>query len=300
MAQIFCDHFDRRALGELNGNYLDQSASIEFRTYDPAVETCGPVQSADMRVFLPLLFKYEVSCTALIPMSSSIGTPNGYVSVEAYAAYKVGTRENVNEMTFVYRAPYDDCTLRLISIRMIDLRCQLDTITTPTTGSGGPISTTISTISGSTSIGTITTTTGYYTSHGGLIWDKYTRIGSIPAGFGPPEDGAAGEECRIRVGQFVMLMRRTLGKDAELACLMKGYKGARIMRDTLPEAVRLLGECTRPGSSAWIQEYWKPLKEPGNLQLVAGSKPGTGGISLEPATSRKRQPVICIDPYFQK
>ncbi len=249
-----------------------------------------------MNIYFPLVFRVEHSCLAAIPIYSTVGQ-DGLVSVTGYGELIVATQSKIKEITFIYTAPLNDCTLQLQSMILADVQCANLLPTESSTISSSETSTSDSSITSLSSISRTSTYTIYTTIPND---DRYTSIRATPGddSFNNPIFHLAIPICPVRHPKFRIVMQPVPYKQAVLVCLRKGLRLAKLDRSDLGDAISLASACLGANQSIWIGGYWK--KTPGInqcLELMTGKRSSSGGINLA-SSCEKEQPVLCEDPYF--
>lgn len=330
MSQLFCGLYTDSALAKINGVYLAEGANVTIRSYDPILQSCGNPKIIPIRVWLPLMFRQDHECSALIAVGSSAG-PNGLVTVSGYVDHRLALSEIVRDITMIFTpSPSTACNLLIQQILMSDIRCwpfiDASTGTGGGTGTGSGTGTGTGTDStetggtGSDSTGTGGTDSGSSTLSSTSIMttgktyvtdpERYNSVTTTGAEFdsdqfrgggGPnsPFGGPNGkpETCRFNSAQLKLLMGAFPRKYAEIACMRAGLRLAKITQGNLREAITIVGACLGEGQAAWIKSYWRAIPSNTCLEVVAGKTSRSGGINLT-ASCSKAQAVICEDPFF--
>lgn len=332
MSDAFCKFYSDSQLAKLNGIHMANNANITIRNFDPLIGECGAPQVIPIRLWLPLMFRQDHDCQALIAVGSSVGDDN-LVTISGYVEHRLAMTVSVRDITMVLtQSPATACNLLVQEIRMSDLRCFTTQVSTGTgTGSETTSTSTISTTDTSTTntsdtntsstdndptspltttpTSPLTTTPSASTSKTFVTdQDRYNSVTTAGAEFDSdqfqannPLFGAQRPEaniCRFHSGQLRLILGALPRRHAELACMRAGLRLARITEGNLRDAITMAGACLGEGRAAWIKGYWRRVAGSACLEVVAGKTSRSGGINLASDCGR-RQAVLCEDPFFQ-
>lgn len=315
MTLNMCVLYTKSLLGKINEFLVAPNGNITYQLYDFEAETCGPFMDLPLNIFFPVMFRVEHECFAAIPVTGVLGD-DSLVTVSGYAKLFVQTTNKIKEITLIYTAPHNDCTLKLQSMIMADVQCrglQLPTTTTGPGTSGGPgteTNTATNTVTNTTTGTTTRFTTPTPTVSSPVTTsrrqsapddsDRYTSIiattGDVLDSENNPALHNALPVCLIKSGRMRVVMVRATRAQASLVCVRKGLRFAALARDDLADAIALVATCVGTGRAVWIKGYWGRSAAGSCLELAAGEASRTGGINA--VDCAKQQAVLCEDPYF--
>lgn len=291
MSDNLCYLYNESNLGKIYGNLISEDSKVLYQEYFVGNDTCGAYHEIPMHEYFPVVFQYDHYCSAAIPISSTVGG-DGRVTVNGYGDMVILSKSKIFDFTFIYTAPYNDCTLKLQSMIIQDLECigyVLPTLPTDTNTGG--------------TTGTITSTTISMSSWRSTGGDpsKYTSRTNADNNYADSMNNpllyASMPVCSIRHPRYKLVLTKASHKRAHTICMQKGMRLARITKADLPSAIGLLSACLGANQAAWIHKYWKTTSPNTCLELVTGSKDGAGGINIA-SSCRKEQAVLCEDPYI--
>lgn len=280
-------------LDKLNGFILSPNSNVTVAQYNFISGLCDEWHVFPMNEYFPVIFSVERTCQAAIPIYSSIGTEN-LISVTGYGELIVATQSKIKEITFIYTAPQNDCTLKLTSMIMLDIQCmRMDRPVSPVT-SKTPSKTSLSE---ETTV-EVSKTNQWITKVSSDT--KYTSIRTTPRenSLDNPVYHFQLPICPVKHERLRIIMTKVYHKHAAVVCLRKGLRLAVIRKYEMAEAVGMLGTCLGLIKSVWIQGYWHGTsKQRQCLELSVGPRARLGSINI-PSSCYKEQAVLCEDPYF--
>lgn len=300
MAVNMCHLYNDSHLDKLNGFvFSNPHANVTLQSYDAKTGRCGNFTDMPMNVYFPMVFNRVHHCSAAIPVWSSIGTDHR-VSITGYGDLLVMTQSVIKEITFIYTQPYNDCTLKLDSMIMLDIQCvgKVNYFPSPwPTSTDSSITSDVTEPSTSNPVPTTTITRSSYFDD-----DRYTRITGIPGKLDSYNNPLYHLEslrvCPVKHPKYKIIFNRATYKHAHLVCLRKGMRLAAVRREDMGEMIGLIGSCLGADQSVWVRSYWRGESKPNRcLQLTSGSTPGQGSVSVA-SSCNKEQAVICEEAYL--